>query len=69
VEIDKVKLEDVSPDELLRAAKLFYGDTAPNAAAMIDLGYRLAGPGGWKCVAPAWLTELRGRDQPEDNVE
>ena len=55
IEDQYAELKQASPEELLAAAIQFYKVFSPVAESYIRMGFALAGPDGWRQVAPAWL--------------
>lgn len=56
------ELREATPEELLAAVKMQYEEGTYVGADFfsgLELGFRLASPGGWEHCAPAWLQKMR----------
>lgn len=55
------ELRNASPEELLEAVCGFYDKQSAtgNFVSGLKIGFKIAGPDGWKEVAPIWLAEYR----------
>jgi hypothetical protein len=56
------ELKAATPEELLAAVQLEWkaaGVMTEDFYRGLKLGFKLASPGGWEAVAPAWLRTMR----------
>ena len=51
-----------TPEELLEAAINFYGQSDSRAEPFLRMGFEIAGPNGWKHIAPAWISLPNPKD-------
>ena len=62
------QLRNATPEQLLAAVKWFYLDNETDSSlydlkkAMIEIGFAVGQPGGWKQVAPLWLEQVLRED-------
>jgi len=53
-------LKQFTSEQLLEAAINYYGQYNRQAEIYIKMGFELAGPNGWRHIAPAWISAQPG---------